>query len=145
MNRYKVMKQLGDGTYGAVWKATNRQTNEVVAIKKMKRKFYSWEECMALREVKSLRKLNHPNVVKLKEVIRENDELYFVFEYMDHNLYQVRLIIYPIQSSFSAARCVQLRSRSAVVCGRNAWCPSCLVSRSRLGSSSSAVVWSIPA
>ena len=68
MNRYKVMKQLGDGTYGAVWKATNRQTNEVVAIKKMKRKFYSWEECMALREVKSLRKLNHPNVVKLKEV-----------------------------------------------------------------------------
>eukprot|EP00238_Polyblepharides_amylifera_P004131 CAMPEP_0196593244 /NCGR_PEP_ID=MMETSP1081-20130531/75130_1 /TAXON_ID=36882 /ORGANISM="Pyramimonas amylifera, Strain CCMP720" /LENGTH=467 /DNA_ID=CAMNT_0041917175 /DNA_START=391 /DNA_END=1794 /DNA_ORIENTATION=+ len=55
----------------------------------MKRKFYSWEECMALREVKSLRKLNHPNVVKLKEVIRENDELYFVFEYLDFNLYQL--------------------------------------------------------
>jgi protein kinase len=71
-----------------VWKATNRQTNEVVAIKKMKRKFYTWEECMALREVKSLRKLNHPCVVKLKEVIRENDELYFVFEYMTQNLYQ---------------------------------------------------------
>ena len=53
-----------------------------VAIKKMKRKFYSWEECMALREVKSLRKLNHPCVVKLKEVIRENDELYFVFEFL---------------------------------------------------------------
>ena len=88
MNRYKVLKQLGDRTYGSVWKATNRQTNEVVAIKKMKRKFYSWEECMALREVKSLRKLNHPNVVKLKEVIRENDELYFVFEYMNQNLYQ---------------------------------------------------------
>ncbi|KAK9804718.1 hypothetical protein WJX72_001769 [[Myrmecia] bisecta] len=89
MNRYKVVKQLGDGTYGAVWKAINRQTNDVVAIKKMKRKFYSWEECMALREVKSLRKLNHPCVVKLKEVIRENDELYFVFEYLDCNLYQV--------------------------------------------------------
>jgi len=88
MNRYKVIKQLGDGTYGSVWKATNRQTNEVTAIKKMKRKFYSWEECMQLREVKSLRKLNHPNVVKLKEVIRENDELYFVFEYMAQNLYE---------------------------------------------------------
>jgi serine/threonine protein kinase len=36
-----------------------------------------------LREqVKSLRKLNHPCVVKLKEVIRENDELFFVFEYL---------------------------------------------------------------
>jgi hypothetical protein len=53
-----------------------------VAIKKMKRKFYSWEECMNLREVKSLRKLNHPCVVKLKEVIRENDELFFVFEFL---------------------------------------------------------------
>ena len=48
----------------------------------MKRKFYSWEECMSLREVRSLRKLNHPCVVKLKEVIRENDELFFVFEYL---------------------------------------------------------------
>ncbi|GMH40488.1 hypothetical protein BSKO_08392 [Bryopsis sp. KO-2023] len=55
----------------------------------MKRKFYSWEECMNLREVKSLRKLNHPCVVKLKEVIRENDELYFVFEFLECNLYQL--------------------------------------------------------
>uniref|UniRef100_A0A3B1JT53 Male germ cell-associated kinase n=1 Tax=Astyanax mexicanus TaxID=7994 RepID=A0A3B1JT53_ASTMX len=55
----------------------------------MKRKFYSWEECMNLREVKSLKKLNHANVVKLKEVIRENDHLYFVFEYMKENLYQL--------------------------------------------------------
>eukprot|EP01023_Acetabularia_acetabulum_P034745 TRINITY_DN32666_c0_g1_i3.p1 TRINITY_DN32666_c0_g1~~TRINITY_DN32666_c0_g1_i3.p1 ORF type:complete len:404 (-),score=35.13 TRINITY_DN32666_c0_g1_i3:661-1872(-) len=89
MNRYKVLKQLGDGTYGSVWKAINRQSNEVVAIKKMKRKFYSWEECMNLREVKSLRKLNHPCVVKLKEVIRENDELFFVFEFLECNLYQM--------------------------------------------------------
>ena len=107
--RYKVVKQLGDGTYGSVWKAINNQTNDVVrvwrgagrtswssnkqlggltsqlaqvAIKKMKRKFYSWEECMSLREVRSLRKLNHASVVKLKEVIRENDELFFVFEYL---------------------------------------------------------------
>ena len=44
---------------------------------------------MYLREVKSLKKLSHNNVVKLKEVIRENDTLYFVFEYMKENLYQV--------------------------------------------------------
>ena len=54
----------------------------------MKKKFYSWEECMQLREVQSLRKLSHPNIVKLKEVIRENDLLYFVFEYMSENLYE---------------------------------------------------------
>ena len=55
----------------------------------MKRKYYSWEEAMNLREVKSLKKLSHNNVVKLKEVIRENDTLYFVFEYMKENLYQL--------------------------------------------------------
>jgi male germ cell-associated kinase len=88
MNRYTVSRTLGDGTYGSVLKAVNKQTGEVVAVKKMKKKFYSWEECMQLREVKSLRKLNHPSIVKLKEVIRENDELFFVFEYMEKNLYE---------------------------------------------------------
>ena len=70
MNRYKISKTLGDGTYGSVLKGQNRQSGEIVAIKRMKRKFYSWEECMALREVKSLKKLSHPNIVKLKEVRR---------------------------------------------------------------------------
>ncbi len=69
--------------------AVNKKTGEVVAIKKMKKKFYSWEECMALREIKSLRKLNHSQIVKLKEVIRVNDDLYFVFEYMEQNVYQL--------------------------------------------------------
>ena len=89
MDRYKITKTLGDGTYGSVVKAINKQTNEEVAIKKMKKKFYSCEECMALREIKSLRKLNHINIVKLKEVIRVNDDLYFVFEYMEQNIYQL--------------------------------------------------------
>nr|XP_056710253.1 serine/threonine-protein kinase MAK [Euleptes europaea] len=89
MNRYTTMKQLGDGTYGSVLMGKSNETGELVAIKRMKRKFYSWDECMNLREVKSLKKLNHANVIKLKEVIRENDHLYFVFEYMKENLYQL--------------------------------------------------------
>ncbi|KAJ3028189.1 UNVERIFIED_CONTAM: hypothetical protein HDU68_002274 [Siphonaria sp. JEL0065] len=62
-----------------------------VAIKKMKKKFKTWEECTQLREVKSLAKLSkHVNIIKLKEVIRDSrtDELSFVFEFMDGNLYQ---------------------------------------------------------
>lgn len=43
---------------------------------------------MKLREITSLRKLIHPNIVKLKEVIRERDELHLVFEHMDSNLYE---------------------------------------------------------
>ncbi|XP_075411096.1 serine/threonine-protein kinase ICK isoform X2 [Tenrec ecaudatus] len=89
MNRYTTIKQLGDGTYGSVFLGRSIESGELIAIKKMKRKFYSWEECMNLREVKSLKKLNHANVVKLKEVIRENDHLYFIFEYMKENLYQL--------------------------------------------------------
>ncbi|CAN9506133.1 unnamed protein product [Ophioblennius macclurei] len=89
MNHYTILKQLGDGTYGSVLMGRNVKTGELVAIKRMKRKFYSWEECMNLREVKSLKMLNHVNVVKLKEVIRENNHLYFVFEYMKENLYQL--------------------------------------------------------
>ncbi|CAK6951886.1 serine/threonine-protein kinase MAK [Scomber scombrus] len=89
MNRYTTLKQLGDGTYGSVLMGRSNESGELVAIKRMKRKFYSWDECMNLREVKSLKKLNHANVVKLKEVIRENDHLYFVFEYMKENLYQL--------------------------------------------------------
>lgn len=33
---------------------------------RMKKKFFTWEECMNLREVKSLQKLTHPNIIKLK-------------------------------------------------------------------------------
>ncbi|KAG7513106.1 serine serine/threonine-protein kinase ICK isoform X1 [Solea senegalensis] len=89
MDRYTNIRQLGDGTYGSVILGRSLESGELVAIKKMKRKFYSWEECINLREVKSLKKLCHANVIKLKEVIRENDHLYFIFEYMKENLYQL--------------------------------------------------------
>lgn len=48
----------------------------------------SWHEFMPPL-FQSLKKLNHANVIKLKEVIRENDHLYFIFEYMKENLYQL--------------------------------------------------------
>ncbi|EER18845.1 serine/threonine-protein kinase ICK, putative [Perkinsus marinus ATCC 50983] len=89
MNKYKVHRMLGDGTYGSVLRGQNKHTGEIVAIKKMKKKYYSWDECMALREVRSLRKLTHPHIVRLKEVIREADELHLVFEFLEGNLYQL--------------------------------------------------------
>jgi male germ cell-associated kinase len=55
----------------------------------MKKKYYSWEECMNLREIKSLQKIRHPNVVKLKEVIREDNNLFMIFEFMNENLYEL--------------------------------------------------------
>ena len=78
---------LVQGTYGSVLMGRNQDTGEPVAIKKMKKNFLTWEECMQLREVKSLKRLSHPNIIKLKEVIRESDHLFFVFECMDKNLF----------------------------------------------------------
>ena len=89
MEKYKFIKKLGEGAFGIVTKQVNTDTNEVVAIKKMKGKASSWEECLNMREVKALRKLNqNPNVIKIKEMIRKNDEVNIVFEYCERNLYQ---------------------------------------------------------
>ncbi len=89
MDNYKVLKVIGDGTYGSVMKAVNVQTGEVVAIKKMKKKFYKWDACVELKEIKSLIKLSHPNIVRLIEVIKERNELHFVFEFLDVNVFQL--------------------------------------------------------
>ena len=86
MEKYKISQQLGDGTYGTVYRGIQNKTGEIVAIKKMKKKFYTWNECLTLREVRALSKLNHPNIIKLKEVIKVHDELYLIFDYMEKNL-----------------------------------------------------------
>jgi len=89
MDRFKIHKTIGDGAYGVVYRASIIKTGEIVAIKKMKKKFYSWDECMSLKELKSLRKLNHINIVKLKEVVKVTDDLYFVFELLEQNVLQL--------------------------------------------------------
>lgn len=83
MDKYKIIKTLGDGMFGSVKKAMDKETGRIVAIKKMKKKYYKWDDVVNLPEVKSLIKLSHPNIVKLLEVIKDHDELYFVFEYLD--------------------------------------------------------------
>eukprot|EP00921_Rhytidocystis_pertsovi_P010608 GHVQ01017083.1.p1 GENE.GHVQ01017083.1~~GHVQ01017083.1.p1 ORF type:complete len:109 (+),score=9.73 GHVQ01017083.1:235-561(+) len=90
MHHYKVSQVIGDGSFGVVLKANNKRTGDLVAIKKIKQKFDNWEDCMRLKEVKALCHLrHHPNIVKLKEVIRERNELNLVFEHLDANLYQL--------------------------------------------------------
>ena len=100
MDNFIILGQIGVGTFGTVYLAKRQHTTceivnekkpeeELLAIKKMKRKYYNWDECMSLREVLSLQKLNHPNIIRLKEVIREEDTLHFVFEHMKENLYQL--------------------------------------------------------
>ena len=74
MHRYTISKRLGDGTYGEVVRAANNQSGEMVAVKRMKRKYYSWDDCIALREVQSLRKLRHPSRSKSLRIFTEGPE-----------------------------------------------------------------------
>jgi serine/threonine protein kinase len=52
MNKFQIMEQLGDGSFGSVLKAKYIDTGEYAAIKRMKKKYHSWDECLALREIK---------------------------------------------------------------------------------------------
>ncbi|KAI9159990.1 hypothetical protein LWI28_004043 [Acer negundo] len=91
MEKYQLLDQVGAGAFGRVWKAFDKQSGEVVAVKMLKERFHSsWEECLKLEEIKSLQILKHPNIVLLKKVIRERDNsLFFVFEFMECNLLQL--------------------------------------------------------
>lgn len=90
MNKYQILKSIGDGTYGTVYEGINKETNQKVAIKKLKNKMTSWEECMLQNEVRFLSKLNkNENVIKLLEVIREqNNDVSYIFEYCDCNIFE---------------------------------------------------------
>ena len=55
----------------------------------MKKQYEKWEECLELSEVKVLRRIVHPNIIKLKEVIRVMNDAYLVFEYAEKDLYKL--------------------------------------------------------
>uniref|UniRef100_A0A8C3CSA4 cyclin-dependent kinase n=1 Tax=Cairina moschata TaxID=8855 RepID=A0A8C3CSA4_CAIMO len=87
MERYEKLGKVGEGSYGVVFKCRNKDTGQVVAIKK----FLESEEDpvirkIALREVRMLKQLKHPNLVNLLEVFRRKRKLHLVFEYCDHTV-----------------------------------------------------------
>jgi len=88
MEKYKIIETIGDGTYGTVYKGIKNDTQEYVAIKKMKKQYTDWEECKSLKEVIALRTLKHSNIVTLIELILEKSELIMVFEFIGVNLFE---------------------------------------------------------
>ena len=70
MDKYKLIKKLGEGAYGVVVQCVNQNTQEVVAIKKMKGRYSDWDQCVNSNEVKALRKLNNsPFLIKIREMV----------------------------------------------------------------------------
>lgn len=65
ISAYSSLKQLGEGTYGVVFKCKDLMTGQLVALKRMK--LDAWVEgvpATAVREVSTLKELNNDNVVK---------------------------------------------------------------------------------
>ena len=80
-----IIKQIiGEGTFATVRLAINRQTEEKVAIKIMEKNKISHEEdkIRVKREIQVLKKLRHPNIVHLYNVIDTKDKIYLITEYI---------------------------------------------------------------
>lgn len=88
MRRFYDVTLIAEGGFGIVSKAKDVETNQTVAIKKMKQKYSNFEQCIQLKEVKSLRKIKHENVVRLLQVFREHECLYLVFEFLRESLHK---------------------------------------------------------
>jgi len=87
MERFKRLEKVGEGTYGVVYKARDVETGDTLALKKIR--LDAEDEGIpstAIREISLLKQLQHPNVVRLFDVILADQKLTLVFEYLDQDL-----------------------------------------------------------
>ncbi|WOK92317.1 hypothetical protein Cni_G01008 [Canna indica] len=86
---YEKLEKIGQGTYSSVFRARDLDTGKIVALKKVRFDTFEPESVRFMaREIQILRRLDHPNIVKLEGLItsRLSCSLYLVFEYMEHDL-----------------------------------------------------------
>ena len=95
-----MLTRLGGGSFADVYKALEKSTGELVAIKVLKRKYKKWDDCNELMECRSLQKLHNEstygkpgeeNIIKLKQIIfiKKTGTLNLIFEYMETDLLEL--------------------------------------------------------
>ena len=95
-----MITRLGGGSFADVYKALEKSTGELVAIKVLKRKYKKWDDCNELMECRSLQKLHNEstygkpgeeNIIKLKQIIfiKKTGTLNLIFEYMETDLLEL--------------------------------------------------------
>ncbi|GFQ07547.1 cyclin-dependent kinase g-2 [Phtheirospermum japonicum] len=89
VDEFERLNSIGEGTYGVVFRAKDKKTGEIVALKMVKmdneREGFPMT---SLREINILLSFHHPSIVDLKEVVVGSnlDSIYMVMEYMEHDL-----------------------------------------------------------
>ncbi|KAF8017017.1 hypothetical protein BT93_H2273 [Corymbia citriodora subsp. variegata] len=86
---FEKLDKIGQGTYSNVYKARDTLTGKIVALKKVRFDNLEPESVKFMaREILILRRLDHPNVMKLEGLVtsRMSCSLYLVFQYMEHDL-----------------------------------------------------------
>lgn len=88
MDQYRILQVIGEGTYGKVFKAQEKGSGRVVAIKKFKQKEDEDPHVRKtmMREIRILREYRHDNIVNLRSVFREKGKLYLIFDYIQKTL-----------------------------------------------------------
>ncbi|KAI6185350.1 Protein kinase domain-containing protein [Aphelenchoides besseyi] len=87
LDKYERLSKIGEGSYGVVFKCRNKDTGQMVAIKK----FVESDDDpaikkIAMREIRMLRQLKHPNLVNLIEVFKRHRKIHLVFEHCERTL-----------------------------------------------------------
>lgn len=86
---FEKLEKIGQGTYSSVFRAREVETGKMVALKKVRFDNFQPESIRFMaREILILRRLDHPNIMKLEGLItsRLSNSIYLVFEYMEHDL-----------------------------------------------------------
>ncbi|XP_063679437.1 cyclin-dependent kinase 11B-like isoform X2 [Bolinopsis microptera] len=89
VDHFEYLNRIEEGTYGVVFRARDKRTNEHVALKKLKmEKEKQGFPITSLREINTLLKGQHENVVHVREIVvgSNMDKIYIVMDYVEHDL-----------------------------------------------------------
>ena len=81
-DNYKILSKIGKGTFGKVYEVKNKKTNQIRAMKTIKKSENNEENEELLNEIEIMIKLEHPNIIKIYDYYLDKDNYYIIMEYI---------------------------------------------------------------